>query len=339
MNNVSLIKVEEKKFNIWKIILIIVLTIVLIWFIAVTVISSMVKNKINKIEISNLDINQLGINNNIYDELSDSISKEEFDSIKNIAVFGIDEDKSNTIIIMSINQTKHTVKLISIPKDTYVSFDGQNKTSLNNVYKYGQETLLINTINKNFGLNISKYITINFKGLTDIINEIEGIEIDINQEEMEYINNNSDKEYNEKGKEKKILNNYGKVMLDGEQSLVYSRYSNTDKDALEKNRQIEVVVAIVEKIVKLGTNKIWDLSDSVLSQIKINIDINKSVETIEKILSYSSEYINSFDFIQIPSTEDEYGSGKYEEINGEYYYVADLEKAKEMFKNEIYSEI
>ena len=58
MNNVSLIKVEEKKFNIWKIILIIVLTIVLIWFIAVTVISSMVKNKINKIEISNLDINQ-----------------------------------------------------------------------------------------------------------------------------------------------------------------------------------------------------------------------------------------------------------------------------------------
>ena len=127
MNNVSLIKVEEKKFNIWKIILIIVLTIVLIWFIAVTVISSMVKNKINKIEISNLDINQLGINNNIYDELSDSISKEEFDSIKNIAVFGIDEDKSNTIIIMSINQTKHTVKLISIPKDTYVSFDGQNK--------------------------------------------------------------------------------------------------------------------------------------------------------------------------------------------------------------------
>lgn len=339
MNNVSLIKVEEKKSNIWKIILIIVLTIVLIWFIAVTVISSMVKNKINKIEISNLDINQLGINNNIYDELSDSISKEEFDSIKNIAVFGIDEDKSNTIIIMSINQTKHTVKLISIPKDTYVSFDGQNKTSLNNVYKYGQETLLINTINKNFGLNISKYITINFKGLTDIINEIEGIEIDINQEEMEYINNNSDKEYNEKGKEKKILNNYGKVMLDGEQSLVYSRYSNTDKDALEKNRQIEVVVAIVEKIVKLGTNKIWDLSDSVLSQIKTNIDINKSVETIEKILSYSSEYINSFDFIQIPSTEDEYGSGKYEEINGEYYYVADLEKAKEMFKNEIYSEI
>ena len=105
-------------------------------------------------------------------------------------------------------------------------------------------------------------------------------------------------------------------MLDGEQSLVYSRYSNTDKDALEKNRQIEVVVAIVEKIVKLGTNKIWDLSDSVLSQIKTNIDINKSVETIEKILSYSSEYINSFDFIQIPSTEDEYGSGKYEEING-----------------------
>ena len=335
MDNMSLIKKEEKKSKIGKVILIIVVAIILIWFIAVTAISSVVKNKLAKIDIQQLDINQLGINNNMYDEVSNFVSKEEFDSIKNIALFGIDEERSDTIIIASINQTKHTIKLIDVPSNTYVSVDGHNKTSLNNAYTYGQETLALNTINKNFGLNISKYITINFEGLTDIINEVEGIELDITQEEMEYINNNSDEVYSKSEKEKKLIDNYGKVMLDGEQALTYSRYSTSEEEISGENRQVKVITSLAEKIAKLGTSKIWSLSDSILSKIKTNIDIEKSVETVEKVLSYSSEYLNNFEFIQIPS-EEEYGSGKKEEIDGVYYFVADLDKVKEVLKNEIY---
>lgn len=335
-NNVSLIKKEDKKYNIGRVVILLIALILLIWFIAVTIISSMVKSKLEKIEIQQLDINQLGINNNIYNEVSNSVSKEEFDSIKNIVLFGIDEERSDTIIIASINQTKHTIKLISVPSDTYVSVDGHDKTSLSNAYTYGKETLALNAINTNFGLNISKYITINFEGLTDVINEVEGIELDITQEEMEYINNNSDDQYSKKGKEKKLLNDYGKVMLDGEQALTYSRYSTSDEEISGENRQVKVIVSLAEKIAKLGTNKIWSLSDSILSKIKTNIDIEKSVKTVEKVLSYSSEYLNNFDFIQIPSEEEEYESGKKEEIDGVYYFVAVLDKVKEVLKKEIY---
>ena len=85
---------------------------------------------------------------------------------------------------------------------------------------------------------------------------------------------------------------------------------------------------------KLGTNKIWSISDNILSKIKTNIDIKKSIDTVEKVLSYSSEYLNNFNFIQIPS--EEYGSGKKEEIDGKYYFVADLDKVKDILKEKIY---
>lgn len=330
----SLIKREKEKSNILKIILIIFLFVILVWFIVVTLISSMVKNKLEKIEVQQLNINELGINNNMYNEVSESISKEEFEDIINIALLVVDEEKSDTIIIASINKTRHTLKLINIPKDTYVAVYEHNKTSLNNAYTYGQETMTLNTINTNFGLNISKYITINFEGMSDIINEIDGVELDITKEEMDYINENSDEQYSKDGKEKKIINDFGKIILDGEQALTYSRYSTSDGKELDENRQIKIIIALTEKLAKLGTNKIWSISDNILSKIKTNIDIKKSIDTVEKVLSYSSEYLNNFNFIQIPS--EEYGSGKKEEIDGKYYFVADLDKVKDILKEKIY---
>ena len=69
------------------------------------------------------------------------------------------------IMIASINQVDKTIKLISIPRDTYVSVAGHGKTKINHAYAYGKEQLALKTINSNFGLNISEYVTINFKGL------------------------------------------------------------------------------------------------------------------------------------------------------------------------------
>ena len=329
-------KKENKNINIGKKILLIILAFILIWFTTVTVISSMMKSKLAKIEIEQLDENQLGINDNIYNEVSTVVTEKEFDSIKNIALFGIDEGRSDTIIIASINQTKHMVKLISIPRDTYVSVEGHGKTKLNHAYAYGKETLALNTINTNFGLNISEYITINFEGLINVINKIGGIELDITKEEMDYINNTSGEEYSISGKEKKILDGYGKVMLDGEQALTHSRNRTIGHDFAREERQRKVIMAVFEKISKLGVNKIWTISDSILSEIKTNLNIEDSIEMVKKALSYSSEYLNNFVSLQIPSGEEKYGNGKGEKINGIYYYVADLEKVREALKEEIY---
>ena len=62
--------------------------------------------------------------------------QEEFEKIKNVALFGIDGGRSDAIMIASINQVDKTIKLISIPRDTYVSVAGHGKTKINHAYAY-----------------------------------------------------------------------------------------------------------------------------------------------------------------------------------------------------------
>ena len=111
--------------------------------------------------------------------------------IKTIALFGSDSrnvddiyaGRSDSIIIASINPTNYSLKLLSIPRDTYVNIEGHGMDKINHAYAFGQEQLLIKTINSNFGLDITDYITIDFWGLIDVIDSIGGIELEITEEE------------------------------------------------------------------------------------------------------------------------------------------------------------
>ena len=184
------VKKEKKKMGIGKKILIIVLAILLVFAIIFGLLILIASSTLGKIGFEKLNEAELGLNNELYNEVSEQVSEAEFKSIKNVALFGIDGGRSDTIIIASINQTDHTIKLISVPRDTYVSVQGYGKTKINHAYAYGKEQLALKTINSNFGLNISEYVTINFKGLINIINKLGGIQLDITKAEMEYINSN-----------------------------------------------------------------------------------------------------------------------------------------------------
>ena len=144
----------KKKLSKGKKIAIVAISILLIFAIIFGILIFIASATLGKIGFEKLDESQLGLNNDMYNEVSGNISKEEFDSIKNVALFGIDGGRSDTIIIASINQTEHTIKLISIPRDTYVSVQGYGKTKINHAYAYGKEQLALKTINENFGLNI-----------------------------------------------------------------------------------------------------------------------------------------------------------------------------------------
>ena len=213
----------KEKSSVKKKVLITLLVILIIIVILLGVAAGLVMNKIGKIEFNELDESQLGMNDDLYNEVSESVSKKEFESIKNVALFGIDGGRSDAIIIASINQTDKTIKLLSIPRDTYVQVEGYGKTKINHAYAYGKEQLALKTINSNFGLNISEYVTINFKGLINVINKIGGIELTITKDEKEYINTYVHESYELMGKSTKLLSSYGKVTLTGEQALTHAR--------------------------------------------------------------------------------------------------------------------
>jgi len=283
--------------------------------------------------IEEIDKDDLAVNENLYDDVKNKveneISEEEFKDVVNFVLFGVDtkdidgfdSGRSDTIIIASINPMKKSLKLISIPRDTYVNVPGYGKTKINHAYAYGKEQLSIKTINSNFGLNLTEYATIDFSGLINIIDEVGGINLTISDEEMNFINNSINV--------KKKLTHSGNVLLNGEQALVHSRNRTVGNDFTRASRQRDVIEALINKIATLDIDKILDLSDTFLKEVRTNINITKYIGLLTSVVSNKNEYLNNITSVQIPSTE--YASGQM--IDGIYYFVSDLEKAKsEMYK-------
>lgn len=169
-------KKEKKKYKkIWITLLVILLVIIT----TIGIYAGILFKKFGKVTFFNLDKSKLAINDNLYNDISEKVSKKEYNSVVNILLIGSDSENgydkgqhSDVIMILSINQTKHSIKLISIPRDTAVDIPDYKRAKLNMSYTLGQEQLLIQLINSTFDLNLSEYITIDFSGMIDVINKL-----------------------------------------------------------------------------------------------------------------------------------------------------------------------
>ena len=332
-------KEKKRRFiTVPKIILAIILIIILIIAIAIFAISNTLSNMMK----ADIDTSDLAVNDELYNELTEyGITKKEFDSIINIAFFGSDSrdlknmnsGRADTIMIISINPTKKSVKMISIPRDTYVNVPGHGKTKINHSYAYGQEQLAIKTINSNFGLNITEYVTINFEGLINVINAVGGVDINISKEERDVLNEYLKESYKIMGKEYVPMTEYGDVHLNGEQALAHCRDRYVGSDFTRAERQREVLTKVMEKVSKKSFGEIMDLVDIFLKQVRTNINVSEYLGLGASAFTNMSDYMSNVISAQVPSTD--YGKGDY--INGTYYFVADLDTCKKDMYDYIYN--
>lgn len=188
---------------------------------------------VDKVKKTDLDANKSVIT----DE-----SKEK--NIENILLLGVDkqENVSDTIIVASLRRDIKSVKFISIMRDTYV-YQGEGKANkINYAYNYGGVEGSVATVNQVFNLDISKYVKVSFEELVKIVDYIGGVEVDINNDEKNIIN--------------KICNinidKAGKVNLNGEQSLAYSRIRFIDSDYKRTERQRNLMISILIKAKNLS---------------------------------------------------------------------------------------
>lgn len=318
---------EKKRLKAWQIILIVILLLIIG---AVSYAGFFVWSKLSKINYQAIDKSDLDINENLYNEISGDLSKKEFDNVKTIALFGTDSrdsdnmysGRSDTIIIASVNPKNKSIKLISIPRDTYVNIPGRGKDKINHAYAFGHEQLSIKTINNNFGLNISEYITIDFSGLIHVIDDIGGIRMNITEAERKYINQSA----------KQKLSSSGWVTLNGDQALIHSRNRTVGNDFARASRQRDVLEAIINKLSTKNMSEISKFCDMFLPEVKTNMDVAGYLDDVAIALSQKNEYLKNIYSVQIPSLD--YSAGKM--INGVYYFTTDLDKAKKDFISYIY---
>lgn len=162
-----------------------------------------INKQLNNVVITPLtkDNSELGIKPNINEgntsenKAFQSEGKEDNNGILNIALFGVDSRNSKVdiphsdcIIIATIDNKHSKIKLSSIMRDTYVEVNGHGKTKITEAYFYGGPKLAIRTLNENFNLDIKEYATVDFTGLSRIINNLGGITVNIKQYEVREIN-------------------------------------------------------------------------------------------------------------------------------------------------------
>lgn len=234
----------------------------------------------------------------------------------NIAVFGIDsradkednadglddsDSHSDVTMIVSINCDTKQVKLLSVYRDTCMLIQkGKSKKEvyekITHAYCYGSiiktgdtnrgPEYALNALNRNLDMNITEYVTVNFDVVRQVIEELGGLDIDIDKGELKYINQYIDEINKLSGTNSPHVTTTGLQHLDGVQATGYARVRHCDSDYKRTERQREVVQLMLEKAKQTGISKVLEIVDLVAPQIRTNINSERFMTLAKDVLNY-----------------------------------------------------
>ncbi len=257
------------------------------------------------------------------------ISTNKYDSVKNIALLGIDSrqdndsGRSDAILVLTIDQENDKIKLTSIARDTNVEIEGHGEDKITHAYAYGKSTLAVKTLNKNFDLEITDYVTINFYEFSRIIDYIGGVEIEVNEKEKNHLNNYVIPKLRKQTKiDCESISKTGKQTLSGAQALCYSRIRKIDGDIERGNRQKEVLEAMFARVKDTSITKLPTVAEMVLSECQTSL----SASDIMDIGIWAITSSPTMENMSIPNDNIEAKGGI---VGGSWKYIYDLDKASE----------
>lgn len=246
------------------------------------------------------------------------------DKVINIALFGLDtrnensfKGNSDSIMILSLNTQTKKVKIISLMRDTFVPIEKNGKETygkINSAYGTGGPELAIKTINKAFDLDISEYATVNFFGMTDIIDAVGGIPVTITQDEITWkgadrpnLNGCMQEICANLGLDpsKYYINTAGEHHLNGVQAVAYARVRyctnvwGTTNDYGRTDRQRYVMEQLFNKAVTLKKTEYAKLAKALIPCSETSLSYSQIMSLAVNILLHSPTFEQS----RIPQTE------------------------------------
>lgn len=267
-----------------------------------------VSNFIGKMEKIELDEKNLGVN--------EEVNK----NITNIALFGIDDEggqgRSDSIMILTIDELHKKLKLTSIMRDSYVEIPGrEGKDKINHAYAFGGAELAIKTLNQNFGLNIKDFMAVKMESLPVIVDKLGGVDINIQEDEVDFING---------------VDSSGVYNLNGEQALAYARIRYTDGgDARRTERQRNILNSIFEKLKLTPIEEYPNIIGEFLPYIQTSLGTG---EVLSMATTFATLIPNGLEQARFPRDKDIENI----EVNGIYYLDFDNEVVKDEIKNYIF---
>jgi len=257
-------------------------------------------NKMDKVEI---DKSKLGI-----------ASKDAFkeydnhDSIKNIALYGIDAEegqagRSDSIMIATIDPTHNKVKVTSIMRDSYVNIPDHGMDKINHAYA--------------FGLNVEDFVSVNFSSLPEIIDILGGITIDITEEEVSHIPG---------------VSSTGPTLLTGKQALAYSRIRYASGGDYERtHRHRNVMSAVFNKALAASPTSYPSILNNILPLVQTNLSSGDFISLATKVAGLGNGKLEQERFPRD-------GDGAGDMSTGIYYLKFDIETVKKQMRDYIFAD-
>ena len=303
-------KEKKSKKKLWLWIVGSLLTIFLIFIGTAYFTIQKTMNKINTPLLQTTDAAQL--------EEKTVIKKEPF----SVLMLGVDERKddsgrSDTMIVITVNPEKQTMKMLSIPRDTRTEIVGHDTVDkINHAYAFGGVPMAVDTVENFLNIPIDYYVFINMEGFLQIIDTLGGVTI----------NNDMDLTYDEYHYPK------GEITLDGNEALIFSRirYEDPRGDFGRQIRQRQIIEAVMKKASTPATLlKATDMLTVLGDNVRMNFSVKELIQ-LQGIYKKMDKGIEQLSFEQ----------GDCERINRIWYYIPneeELQKIQADLKNHLQS--
>ena len=251
-----------------------------------------VNDKLNKIERSDEETEQI--------DVSDAATEVMKENYRTIALFGVDTRetldmtkknaaRSDAIIIACINNKTKEVKLCSVYRDCFLETAAPDSTTrkVTEAYFYGGPTGAVETLNQNLDLNITDYVTVDFKALANAIDALGGVTINVKEKELTNLNKNLQEQVEVTGIYSEGVWAAGEQELNGTQAVAYARIRKVGNNDFERTqRQRAVISAMIKKAKNSDLSTINNVINEVFPQIATNLSNRDLISLASDIYDY-----------------------------------------------------
>lgn len=248
------------------------------------------------------------------------LSLVDVDGYYNILLLGVDSrdmdnlkgTRSDAIMIVSINKDTNDVKILSVYRDTFLKIgDTSTYDKITHACVYGGPEMTMKSLNQAMDLNISNYVVVNFKAVADLVDAVGGIEVDVEEYEIQQLNKYTVETAENIGRKNySLVKEPGIQTLEGVQAVSYGRIRKGVGDDFKRTERMRTVMTLVmdkmkdmsfkdiKKIIKMMTPQVQtNLSKTNILALGIRLPQYNIIGTDGWPYNVSTGYINEISYV------------------------------------------
>ena len=208
------------------------------------------------------------------------------DNFTNILLLGSDtpldegSTRTDTMIIVTINNDKGTASVISLPRDLYVYHPGKTMSRLNTALSFGEGIdLLKQTILYNFGIPIHYYARVDFEGFKTAVDAMGGVDVAVSCQLRDWRLKSPELDPEDEDNWEIYTMEPGVYRMDGDTALWYVRSRRTTSDFDRGRRQQQILQAMLNEGVDLGlVSQFPALWNTYREYVDTDMDIGRALQ-------------------------------------------------------------